>query len=51
MYKKIIEWIRSYDPGTPVYLCMENGDVWKECGYSFSSSQEVEEYLLRDLLG
>lgn len=46
MYKKMMRWIRSYDSRTPIYLCMESEDVWKACGYSFSSPQEIERYLL-----
>lgn len=30
VYSKIFQSIRSRDPKTPVYLCMENREVWKE---------------------
>jgi len=30
MYRKMLTWLREYDPGLFVYLCMERDDVWRE---------------------
>lgn len=30
IYKKLFGWIRHFDSKTPVYLCMESPDIWKE---------------------
>jgi len=30
MYQRIVEWLRAYDEGLFIYLCMERGDVWHE---------------------
>jgi len=29
MYRKMLSWLREYDPNLFVYLCMERGDVWQ----------------------
>jgi spore photoproduct lyase len=28
MYRKMLEWIKEYDPGLAPYLCMESQEVW-----------------------
>ncbi len=28
-YRKMVEWIRSFGPEVPVYLCMESREVWE----------------------
>jgi len=30
IYQRMVEWLRAYDKGLFVYLCMERGDVWEE---------------------
>ncbi len=30
MYSRMLEWMRGYDPGLRVYLCMESRHVWKK---------------------
>jgi spore photoproduct lyase len=30
LYKRMVEWLRGYDKGLFIYLCMERGDVWHE---------------------
>jgi len=30
IYKKIVNWIKMYDPGLPIYFCMETPVVWKD---------------------
>lgn len=30
MYKKIINWLRSFDKNLLIYLCMESPEVWKK---------------------
>ncbi|MBD3263941.1 MAG: hypothetical protein GF375_02420 [Candidatus Omnitrophica bacterium] len=30
IYKHIVDTIKSYDKKTPIYLCMEKTDIWKE---------------------
>jgi spore photoproduct lyase len=44
IYKNMLQWIRSRDKDTPVYLCMESVDMWQILGAN--SSEEVERKLL-----
>lgn len=30
MYRKMVSWLRAYDEGLFIYLCMEREDVWQE---------------------
>ena len=30
MYRKIVDWIRTYDPKQFIYLCMESSEVWEK---------------------
>ncbi|MBN2088852.1 hypothetical protein JW964_04530 [candidate division KSB1 bacterium] len=30
VFKKMVEWIRDFDPSVFVYLCMESSEVWKK---------------------
>jgi DNA repair photolyase len=30
IYQQMVEWLRAYDKGLFIYLCMERGDVWQE---------------------
>lgn len=47
IYSYMIRLIKEYDQKTPVYLCMEDTDVWKALDKSFNSGREVEKYLLK----
>ncbi|MBN2483938.1 MAG: hypothetical protein JXD21_07050 [Candidatus Omnitrophica bacterium] len=46
MFKKMTGWIREYDSKTPLYLCMEDKDIWQDCGFTPDTSQKVERSLL-----
>jgi spore photoproduct lyase len=45
IYENMVKWLRRHDKKTPIYLCMESKDIWKNIG-DFSSSRAVEKYLL-----
>jgi spore photoproduct lyase len=30
LYQQMVEWLRAYDKGLFIYLCMERGDVWQQ---------------------
>lgn len=30
MYSRMLEWMRGYDSGLRIYLCMESRQVWKK---------------------
>ena len=30
MYRKIVDWIKAYNPEQFIYLCMESSDVWEK---------------------
>ena len=36
IYQKMVGWIRKYDAKTPIYLCMENKNLWKSLGKDLS---------------
>ncbi|RKY36099.1 MAG: hypothetical protein DRP78_04505 [Candidatus Omnitrophota bacterium] len=46
IYQKMLKWIREYDTQTPVYLCMEDQDVWSVMDKKFSCSAQIEKYLI-----
>ena len=46
IYEKMLNWIRSFDTKTPVYLCMEDTDCWQVMDKKFTSSKQIENYLL-----
>ena len=46
IYKKVLTWIREKDGKTPVYLCMEDREIWQGMDRKFNSSFDVERYLL-----
>ena len=29
IYKNMLDWIKTYDSKTPVYLCMEDSQIWQ----------------------
>ena len=45
IYENMVKWIKAYDRQSPVYLCMENKDMWSIL--QKSSSMEIEKYLLQ----
>ncbi|MFA5007866.1 MAG: spore photoproduct lyase family protein [Candidatus Omnitrophota bacterium] len=45
IYKNVVEWIYDYDKQSPVYLCMEDKDMWNIL--EKDSSFEIEKYLLQ----
>ncbi|MDD5585169.1 MAG: radical SAM protein [Candidatus Omnitrophica bacterium] len=46
IYSSMIAWIREHDTKTPVYLCMEDNQMWKVAGDKFNTSKDVENYLI-----
>jgi len=45
IYKNMVQWIRLHDEHSPVYLCMENKEMW---GFlKKGSTAEIEKYLLK----
>ena len=45
IYRKMKGWIRSHDTGTPVYLCMEEAEVWADFEAGIRSAKDLEIYL------
>lgn len=45
IYRNMTEFIKRHDSDTPIYLCMENKDVWKMLGQE--SSKGIENYLIQ----
>jgi len=46
MYKKMAEWIKSYDSKAFIYLCMESKEVWeKALGFSPLSNNDFKNQL------
>ncbi|MCK9573929.1 MAG: hypothetical protein M0R20_06005 [Candidatus Omnitrophica bacterium] len=45
IYENMVEWIKGYDKQSPVYLCMENKDMWSIL--KKNTSMEIEKYLLK----
>lgn len=45
IYKNMVKWIKLRDGLSPVYLCMENKEMWELLGKN--SSSEIEKYLLK----
>ena len=46
-YSKMLNYIREYDAQTPIYLCMEDLQIWQVMDKKILSSSELEKYLLR----
>jgi spore photoproduct lyase len=49
IYQKINKWIKKLDQKTPVYLCMEDKEVWQGIG-NFKTRKDIETYLIRNNL-
>jgi len=47
MFRKMVSWIKGYDPQVTVYLCMESPEVWR---YAFRDFPEATEVPLPELL-
>lgn len=45
IYENMVKWIKGYDRQSPVYLCMENKDMWGILNKG--SSMEIEKHLLK----
>ncbi len=46
MYTKMHDWIRSYSPKVPIYLCMEGSELWKNgLQMEISTSLHLKDYL------
>ena len=43
----MIQWIRSHDSQTPLYLCMEEFSMWKEVLPEVKNIREIETYLIK----
>ncbi|RLB05350.1 MAG: hypothetical protein DRG50_07350 [Deltaproteobacteria bacterium] len=41
MYRKMVAWLRAYDKGLFIYLCMERDDVWQQVFNSSPGSTEA----------
>jgi len=46
IYETMIKYIKQYDQKTPVYLCMENKEMWGILGKELDSTPQIENYLL-----
>jgi hypothetical protein len=42
----MIKWIRNYDLKTPVYLCMENKEIWDVLDKELKNTLQIENYIL-----
>ncbi|MFO8053074.1 MAG: hypothetical protein R6U54_03845 [Candidatus Omnitrophota bacterium] len=49
IYNKMTKWIKEFDQKTPIYLCMENKDIWKDRG-NFKTTKDIEAYLIKNNL-
>lgn len=48
IYKNMIQWIKQYDSKTPVYLCMEDKNIWDLLDKKYATTHEIENYILHD---
>ena len=52
MYKKMVGWLRSADPGLFIYLCMESKEVWEKVfGRAPENSQHLNQLFEKRLRG
>jgi spore photoproduct lyase len=49
IYTKMFKWIRYFDSKTPLYLCMENKDLWKAVS-TLKTTKNIENYLIKNNL-
>jgi hypothetical protein len=45
----MFKWIRYFDSKTPLYLCMENKDLWKAVS-TLKTTKNIENYLIKNNL-
>jgi len=44
MYRKIVHWLRDYEPNLFIYLCMESPEVWEKVfGWSPQNNRALDE--------
>jgi spore photoproduct lyase len=44
MYRKMVHWLRDYEPNLFIYLCMESGEVWEKVfGWSPQDKRALDE--------
>ncbi|MFH1767827.1 MAG: radical SAM protein [Candidatus Omnitrophota bacterium] len=48
IYQNMVHWIRAYDTKTPIYLCMENKNIWQVVNNDLNTSGEIERYLIKN---
>ena len=46
IYKNMLQWIREFDAKTPVYLCMEDKEVWEKSLFKVTKTAQIEDYLI-----
>ena len=46
IYRNMVKWIREHDKRTPLYLCMEDTEVWHKALRKISKAGEIEDYLV-----
>lgn len=46
IYQYMLDEIKKYDTKTPVYLCMENKNMWDLLGKDFTKAEKIETYLI-----
>ena len=43
MYRKIVNWIKAYNPKQFIYLCMESSEVWEKVfGFHPTNRNELD---------
>lgn len=43
MYRKIVDWIKAYNPNQFIYLCMESAEIWEKVfGFHPASRNELD---------
>jgi len=48
IYQKVFRQIRKYDKITPVYLCMESKEIWRETIQEVRDTKEIEKSLIEN---
>ncbi|NIS60332.1 MAG: hypothetical protein GTO13_06445 [Proteobacteria bacterium] len=44
MYRKIVRWLREYEPSLFIYLCMESREVWEKVfGWSPQNNRALDD--------
>lgn len=45
IYTKMFSWIRDCDKQTPIYLCMENKEMWEVIDKDLDTTVKIEKYI------